>query len=165
MITYALGGDGVNLHSIVQESHTALSIDPHPCYIFNIIPMLKGVQIQEGSLLGLCYALKTSSWGFLGVVGFIWGVWAPFLDAISSLQFNCMFSLKVFTSRQLQMKCPMLLQWCQCFSSVWASFTALARHTINSLVTPQFHQDCHSLHPHLLWHLPLPSVPNVELVF
>ena len=63
------------------------------------------------------------------------GVWAPFVNAIPSLPFNCFFSLEVFTSRQLWIKCSRLLQW-QHFSSAWASFTALAKHTINSSVTP-----------------------------
>ena len=100
------------------------------------VPMLKGVCIQEGSLLGSCYALETSSWGFLGIAVFIWRVWAPFLDAIPSLQFNWVFSLKALTSGQLQIKCLGLLHWKQCFSSTWASFTALTRCTMNISITP-----------------------------
>ena len=59
------------------------------------MPMLKGVWIQEGSLL---YTLRTSVWGFFNVLAVVGGVWDPFFDAIPSLLFNCAFSLKVFMS-------------------------------------------------------------------
>ena len=39
------------------------------------------------------------------------GVQAPFIDAVPSFLFNCFFSLEIFTSGQLQMKCSGLLQW------------------------------------------------------
>ena len=55
MITYIFRHDGVDLGAIVQESHTTLTIYIHFSYVFDPMPMLKGVQIQEGSLLGgLC---------------------------------------------------------------------------------------------------------------
>ena len=109
-ITYIFRHDGVDLHPIVQESHTTLSINSHSSYILNPMPMLNGVWIQEGSLLGWLYALGTSVWRFFSVVAVAGGVWAPFLDAVPSLPFNCGFSLKVFMSRQLWTKCSGLLQ-------------------------------------------------------
>ena len=102
MILHIVGGDGVDLHAIVQQSLAALPIDLHFGHIFDPVPTLKGVWIQEGSLLRLGFALGTSSWGFLGIATFIWGVQIPFLDAIPSLQFNWALSLKALTSRQLQ---------------------------------------------------------------
>ena len=68
------------------------------------MPTLKGVWIQEGSLLGWLYALGTSVWRFFGMVAVVRGVQAPFFNAILSLPFNCGFSLKVFMSIQLQIK-------------------------------------------------------------
>ena len=50
MITHILRHDGVYLGTIVQEGHTTLPIYPHLSYVFNPIPSLKGVWIQEGSL-------------------------------------------------------------------------------------------------------------------
>ena len=73
--------------------------------------MLEGVQIQEGSLLGGLYTSRTSIWGPFNALAVVRGVWAPFFDAIPSLLFNCFFSLKVFMSGQLQMKCSRLFQW------------------------------------------------------
>ena len=70
MILHIIRCDGIDLHAIVQESLAALPIDLHFGYIFDSMPMLKGVWIQEGSLLGSCYTLETSSWGFLGIVTF-----------------------------------------------------------------------------------------------
>ena len=93
--------DGIDLCTIAQESHAALPIDLQFGHVFNPMPMLKGVWIQEGSLCESCYALGTSSWGFLGVIIFIWGAWAPFFNALPSLQFNCIFSVKTLTSGQL----------------------------------------------------------------
>ena len=100
------------------------------------MPMLKVVQIQEGSLWGGFYASRASIWGLFDALAVVRRVLAPFIDAVPSLPFNCYFSLEVFMSGQLQMKCSGLLQQLQCFSSAWASFTALAKHTINSSITP-----------------------------
>ena len=105
MITYIFGGDGVDLHSIIQQSHAALSIYPHSRYIFDPMPTLKGVWIQEGSLLGWLYTLGTSIRRFFGVLAVVRGVQAPFFNVALSLPFNCAFSLKLFMSGQLQIKC------------------------------------------------------------
>ena len=85
VILHIIRCDGIDLCIIVQENHAALPIDLHFGHIFDHMPMLKGVWIQEGSLCGLCYALETSSWGFLGVVIFIWWVQVPFFNAVPSL--------------------------------------------------------------------------------
>ena len=71
MILHIIRCDGIDLCTTVQESLTTLPVDLHFSYIFDPIPMLEGVQIQEGSLLESCYALGTSSWGFLCAVIFI----------------------------------------------------------------------------------------------
>ena len=42
--------NGVDLGAIVQEGHASLSIDSYLCYVFDPIPSIKGVWIQEGSL-------------------------------------------------------------------------------------------------------------------
>ena len=101
MILHIIRCDGIDFCAIVQESLTAFPVDLHFSYIFDPVPMLEGFQIQEGSLLGSCYASGTS----------LLGVWAPFLDAFPSLQFNCIFSLEALTSRQSWMKFLGLLQW------------------------------------------------------
>ena len=59
--------------------------------------MLKGVWIQEGSLLGGHYTSRTSVWGLFDMLALVTGVQAPFFIAILSLVFNCFFSFKVFT--------------------------------------------------------------------
>ena len=56
-----------NLGTIVQEGHTTFPIYPHFSYVFNPVPSLKGVQIQEGSLLSSLYALAASVWGSFAV--------------------------------------------------------------------------------------------------
>ena len=62
VITYILRHDGVDLGTIVQESHTTLPIYPHSSYILNLMPLLKGVWIQEGSLWSGFYASRASIW-------------------------------------------------------------------------------------------------------
>ena len=52
VITYIFRHDSVDLGAVVQESHTTLSIYPHCSYVFDPVPMLNGLCIQEGSLLG-----------------------------------------------------------------------------------------------------------------
>ena len=59
------------------------------------MPTLKGVWIQEGSLLGCLYTLRTSVWGLFDVLAVVGGIWGPFFDAIPSLPFNCVFFLKI----------------------------------------------------------------------
>ena len=51
MVFNELWHNGVNLCTIVQESHADLPIHPYPGYVFNPIPSVKGIRIQEGSLL------------------------------------------------------------------------------------------------------------------
>ena len=111
VIIYVPQHDGIDLGTIVQESHTTVPIYPHSSYVFNPIPLLKGVWIQEGSLQSGFYASGASVRGIFMALIIVGGVWAPFIVAIPSFPFNCFFSLEVFTSRQLQMKCSGLLQW------------------------------------------------------
>ena len=111
LITYILWCDGIYLGTIVQEGHTTLPIYPHSSYIFDPIPSLKGVQIQEGSLQSGFYTLGASVWGIFVMLVTARGVQAPFINAIHSFLFNSLFSLEAFTSGQLQMKCSGLLQW------------------------------------------------------
>ena len=92
MITYIFRCNGVDLCAIVQESHTTLSINSHSSYILGPMPTLKGVWIQEGSLLEWLYALGTSIWRFFGMVAVVRGVQAHFFDVIPSLPFNCGFT-------------------------------------------------------------------------
>ena len=37
--------DGVYLHTIIEEGHTAFSIDPYPGYILDTIPSVEGIGI------------------------------------------------------------------------------------------------------------------------
>ena len=62
--------NGVNVHAIVQESHAAVPINSYPGYIFNPVPSVKGVMIQEGSLCLAFYALGVPSWGTFGAAIF-----------------------------------------------------------------------------------------------
>ena len=128
--------NGVDLGAIVQESHAPLPIDSHPGYILDPVPLVKGVRIQEGSLHLASFTLGVSSWGTFGMVTFPWAAWAPFFGAIPSFWFKGKSVLDPNISGQLQIKWSGLLQWWQCFSSCWMSFTALIRHTMNSSVTP-----------------------------
>ena len=87
MITYIPWQcDGFYRGTIVQEGHTTFPIYPYFSYIFDPIPLLIGVQIQEGNLQSGLYASGASVWGLfivhLSVVG---GVWAPFIDAVPVL--------------------------------------------------------------------------------
>ena len=50
MILHITGHDGIYLHAILKESHTALSVDLHLGYILDPIPRLEGIRIQERSL-------------------------------------------------------------------------------------------------------------------
>ena len=102
--------NGVYLHAIVQESHTALPINPYPGYIFHPIPSFKGIRIQEGSLCMTFYALGVPPWGTFNMVNFPGGVQAPFIGAIPSFQFKCKPVLDANTSGQAQMKWSRLLQ-------------------------------------------------------
>ena len=111
MITYVPQHDGIYLGTIVQEGHTTFPIYPHFSYVFNPIPLLKGVWIQEGSLEIGFNASGATVWGLSMVLVIVRGVQAPYIDAIPSFPFNSFFSLEVFTGWQLQMKCSGLLQW------------------------------------------------------
>ena len=111
MITHIPQHDGIYLGTVVQGGHTTFLIYLHSGYIFDSIPLLERVQIQEGSLQGGFHTLGASIWGLFMVLIVVGGVWAPFIDAIPSFPFNCFLSLEVFKSGQLQMKCSGLLQW------------------------------------------------------
>ena len=158
MITYILWCDGIYLCTIVQEGHTTFFIYLQSGHVFDSVPSLKRVQIQEGSLQGGFYISGASIWELFMALVVVRGVQAPFIDAVPSFPFNCFLSLEIFISGQLWMKCLGLLQWQQYFSSAWASFTTLANWTMTLLSPPQFHQDHHSLGLH---HYPPPLLPNV----
>ena len=51
--------------------------------------MLKGIQIQKGSLLGELYTFRTSVWRLFDVLAVVGGVWTPFFNAVPFLPFNC----------------------------------------------------------------------------
>ena len=71
MSLHIAGGNGIYLHAIIKEGHTALFIDLHLGYVLNPMPSLEGVRIQEGSLCTLLYAVGVPSGGIIGVVTFI----------------------------------------------------------------------------------------------
>ena len=110
MALHITGHDSIYLHTIIEEGHTALPIDLHLGYIFDPIPMLEGIGIQEGSLLMLSYARGATSMAAFGMVTFVRGTQAPFFGAIPSLQFKGNFTPDAFTKGQSQMKCSKLLQ-------------------------------------------------------
>ena len=111
MIAYIPWHDSIYLGTIIQEGHTTFPIYLYSSYIFDPIPSLKRVWIQAGSLQGGFYTSGASVWGLFVALVIIRGIWAPFIDAISSFSFNCFLSLEFFTSGQLWMKCSGLLQW------------------------------------------------------
>ena len=96
--------DCVYLCTIVKEGHIALSINPYSGHIFDPIPSLERVGIQEGSLCVTSYALDIPSWGAFNGVTLPRGIWAPFFGAIPSLQFKFGSFLAYFTNRQSLMK-------------------------------------------------------------
>ena len=110
MALHITGHDSIYLCTIIKEGCTALPIDLHLGYIFDPVPMLEGIRIQEGSLLMLSYTWGTTSMAAFGVVPFIGGVQAPFFGAVPSLQFKGNFAPNAFTKGQLQMKCSKLIQ-------------------------------------------------------
>ena len=85
MITYVPQHDGVYLGTIVQDGHTTFPIYPYFSYVFDPVPSLKGVWIQEGSLQSGLYASETSVWGLIVALVVVRGVWAPFIITIPSL--------------------------------------------------------------------------------
>ena len=94
MITCILRHDGVDLGTIVQESHTTLPIYPQSSYVLNPMLTLKGVQIQEGSLWGGLYTLRASIWGPFAALGVVRGVQAPFMDVTPPCCLTVSFPLK-----------------------------------------------------------------------
>ena len=62
--------DGVYLCTVIKEDHTALSINPHPGYIFDPVSSVEGIGIPEESLCMIPYALSIPSWGAFGMVTF-----------------------------------------------------------------------------------------------
>ena len=111
MTLYIAGCNGIYLHAIIKEGHTALSIDPHLGYILNPIPLLEGIRIQEGSLYALFYTFGTPSRGIISVVAFIKGFWAPLFGAVPSLWLKCESVLDAFTNGKSQMEWSKMLQW------------------------------------------------------
>ena len=93
MITYIPRDDGIYLGTIVYEGHTTFPIYPHFSYVFDPIPLLKGVQIQEGNLQIGFYASGASIWGLFMVL-VVRGVWASFVDAIPSFPLTVSFLWK-----------------------------------------------------------------------
>ena len=79
MITYVPQHDGIYLGTIVQEGQTTFPIYPYFSYIFDPVPLLKGVQIQEGSLQSGPYALGASIWGSSWCLLLSEGSWLPSL--------------------------------------------------------------------------------------
>ena len=90
--------NGVSLCTIVQESHAALPMNPYPGYIFDPIPLVKGIGIQEGSLCLASYTLGTPSWGTFSMSAFPWGAQTPFFGIVPSLQFKYESVLDAATS-------------------------------------------------------------------
>ena len=80
--------NGVDLGTIVQDSHASFSIDSYPGYVLNPIPSIKGIGIHEGSLCLAFYALAVPSWGTFSGVTFVWGAQTPFFGAVHSLSLN-----------------------------------------------------------------------------
>ena len=103
--------NGVDLGTVVQESHAYLPIDSYSGYVLDPVPLVKWVRIQEGSLHLVFYTLGVLSWGTFGMVAFPWGAKAPFFGAIPSLQFKWESVLDSTTSGQSGIKLSGLLQW------------------------------------------------------
>ena len=57
--------DSIYLHIIIEEGHTALSINPYLGYIFDPIPLVEGIGIQEGSLCTVHLCLGHPLLGYL----------------------------------------------------------------------------------------------------
>ena len=66
-----VGHNGIYLHAVIKEGHTALSIDLHLGYILDPMPLQEGVRIQEGSQCTLLYTFSAPSRGTISVVAFI----------------------------------------------------------------------------------------------
>ena len=62
--------DGAYLCAIIKEGHTALSVNPYTGYIFDPVPLVKEIRIQEGSLCMTPYALRVTSWGAFSMATF-----------------------------------------------------------------------------------------------
>ena len=48
------GSDSIYLHTIIEEGHAALSVNPYLGYVFDPIPLVEGIETQEGSLYVQC---------------------------------------------------------------------------------------------------------------
>ena len=59
--------DIIYLHAVIEEGYAALSVNPYLEYIFDPIPLVEGIRIQEGSLYMMSYALGILSWGTFGL--------------------------------------------------------------------------------------------------
>ena len=60
--------NSMDLCTFIEESNTALSINPYLGYIFDPIPLVEGIGIQEGSLHVTSYVLGIPSRGSFGLV-------------------------------------------------------------------------------------------------
>ena len=103
--------NSVYLHAVIKEGHTALSVDSYLGYLFDPIPLVEGIGIQEGNLHTMSYALGIPSGSAFGLVALTWGIWAPFSGAIPSFWFKWVADLDDFTNGHSQIKCSGLLQW------------------------------------------------------
>ena len=80
--------DGAYLCTVIKEGYAALSINLYLGYIFDPIPLVEGIGIQEGRLCAMPYALGIPSGGTFGLAIFTWGVQALFSSAIPSFWFK-----------------------------------------------------------------------------
>ena len=103
--------DSIYLHTIIEKGYAALSINAYPGYIFNPIPSVEGIGIQERSLCMTAYALGIPFWGTFGLADLTSGVQAPFSSAVPFFHFKWMAFLDAFSNGHLQIKCSGLLQW------------------------------------------------------
>ena len=103
--------NSIYLCDIIEEGHTALSINPYLGYVFDPIPLVEGIGIQEGSLCVMSYTLVVPSGGTFGLVTLTWGIQTPFSGAFPSFQFKRVPDLDALTNGHSWTKGSRLLQW------------------------------------------------------
>ena len=103
--------NSIYLHTIIKEVYIALSINSYLSYVFDPIPLVEEIRIQEGSLFVMSYTLGIPSGGTFGLATSTWGVQAPFSSTIPSFQFKWVADLDAFTNGHSWIKCSGLLQW------------------------------------------------------
>ena len=160
MITYIPQCDGIYLGTIVQEGHTTFAIYPHFSYIFNPVPWLKGVWIQEGSLwIGFMPQEPLSG-------GSSWHLSLSGGSRLSSLMPSSPSHLTVsFLWKSLQVgNCRWNVPGCYSGSSSSHLLGCLSQPLPNEpwapQLPPQFCQDHHSLDLHHSWCPLLLNVPS-----